>query len=344
MSDSAAPDHPTLAALGWQVFFADQVTDNAAVPARVMEVHRSGAQALGPEGEVRIPPGVDATVGDWVLFDPVLPAKSHVLDRFSLIKRRAPGKGHDVQAIAANVDTVFIVTSCTREFNVARLERYVALTLEAGAEAVIVLTKPDLCNDVAALERAARGISDQVTIVTLDARGAEPADKLAQWCAPGRTVAFLGSSGVGKSTLVNALSDGAEIATQPAREADHRGRHTTTHRQMHRLPGGALVVDTPGMRELQLTDTAEGLAMLFADLEALATTCKFRDCAHTVEPGCAIKAALAAGDIDPDRVERWKVLVAEDTFNTQSLSGRRWDEKERAEGIRDRRARLGKGG
>lgn len=333
----------TLTDLGWQVFFADQV-ENASAPVRVMEVHRSGAQAMGASGEVRIPPAVAATVGDWVLFDTTLPANSVVLERFSLIKRRAPGRGHEVQAIAANVDTVFTVTSATREFNVARLERYVALTLEAGAEAVIVLTKPDLCDDIATLEAAARGISDQVSVVVLDARGAEPHAKLSQWCAPGRTVAFLGSSGVGKSTLVNALSDGPDIATQPAREADHRGRHTTTHRQMHRLANGALVVDTPGMRELQLTDTAEGLALLFADLETLATQCKFRDCAHAKEPGCAIKAALEAGEIDAARVERWHVLVAEDTFNTQSLSGRRWDEKERAEGIRDRRARLGKGG
>lgn len=338
------PDDPlTLADLGWQAFFADQVAVDAA-PVRVMEVHRSGAQAVGPSGEVRVPPAVDATVGDWVLFDAALPANSTVLERFSLIKRRAPGRGHEVQAIAANVDTVFTVTSATREFNVARLERYVALTLEAGAEAVIVVTKPDLCDDIATVEAAARGISDRVSVVVLDARGAEPREKLARWCTPGRTLAFLGSSGVGKSTLVNALSDGPEIATQPAREADHRGRHTTTHRQMHRLPGGALVVDTPGMRELQLTDTADGLASLFADLEALAATCKFRDCAHAKEPGCAIKAALAAGEIDADRVERWQVLLAEDRFNTQSLGGRRWDEKARAEGIRDRRARLGKGG
>ncbi|CTQ49913.1 ribosome small subunit-dependent GTPase A [Jannaschia donghaensis] len=343
MSDTPVPTGPTLPDLGWQAFFADQVAETTRA-VRVMEVHRSGAQAHGPMGEVRVPPSVNATVGDWVVFDPDLPSNSTVLDRFSLIKRRAPGKGHEVQAIAANVDTVFVVTSATREFNVARLERYVALTLEAGAEAVIVITKPDLSEDVATLEAAARTISDQVAVVTLDARGPEPRDKLARWCAAGRTVVFLGSSGVGKSTLVNALSDGPEIATQPAREADHRGRHTTTHRQMHRLANGALVVDTPGMRELQLTDTAGGLAVLFADLEALAATCKFRDCAHAQEPGCAIKAALADGEIDAKRVERWQVLVAEDTFNTQSLSGRRWDEKERAEGIRDRRARLGKGG
>ncbi len=338
-----ANDPLTLEDLGWQAFFADQVTGDA-TPVRVMEVHRSGAQAVGPGGEVRVPPVVPATVGDWVAFDAELPASSVVLERFSLLKRRAPGKGHEVQAIAANVDTVFVVTSATREFNVARLERYVALTLEAGAEAVIVLTKADLCEDVGAVERAARSISDRVPVVTLDARDEGARDLLAGWCGPGRTVAFLGSSGVGKSTLVNTLSDGPEIATQAAREADQRGRHTTTHRQMHRLPGGALVVDTPGMRELQLTDAGDGLALLFADLEALATTCRFRDCAHAAEPGCAIKAALAAGDVDGARVARWQVLVAEDAFNTQSLAGRRWDEKARAEGIRDRRARLGKGG
>lgn len=343
MPDTPPPDAPTLADLGWRPFFADQVEPGSTV-LRVTEVHRSGAQAQGPQGTVRLPPSVDATVGDWIRLDPEQPARSVVLDRFSLIKRRAPGRGHEVQAIAANVDTVLTVTSATREFNVARLERYVALTLDAGAEAVIVITKPDLCDDIAPLEAAARAISDRISVVTLDARGAAPRADLAHWCAPGRTLAFLGSSGVGKSTLVNALSDGPEIATQPAREADNRGRHTTTHRQMHRLAGGALVVDTPGMRELQLTDTATGLGLLFADLEALAARCKFRDCAHAQEPGCAIKAALDASQIDAARVERWKVLVAEDVFNTQTLAGRRWDEKERAESIRDRRARLGKGG
>lgn len=343
MPDTPTPDAPTLSELGWRAFFAEQVAPGTPV-LRVTEVHRSGAQAQGPGGTTRLPPSVEATVGDWVQIDAELPARSVVLDRFSLIKRRAPGRGHEVQAIAANVDTVLIVTSATREFNVARLERYVALTLDAGAEAVIVITKPDLCEDVAPLEAAARAISDRITVVTLDARGDAPREMLAGWCAPGRTLAFLGSSGVGKSTLVNALSDGPEIATQPAREADNRGRHTTTHRQMHRLAGGALVVDTPGMRELQLTDTAAGLGLLFADLEALAATCKFRDCAHAREPGCAIKAALEAEEIDAARVERWKVLVAEDVFNTQTLAGRRWDEKERAESIRDRRARLGKGG
>jgi ribosome biogenesis GTPase / thiamine phosphate phosphatase len=348
MSDDMPPtDDLTLAALGWQEFFAEQVSDadlEAAPPVRVTEVHRSGLRALGAGLDRRIPPGVAATVGDWMLLDRDRPVDSRVLDRHSLIKRRAPGKGHEVQLIAANIDTVFIVTSCTREFNVARLERYAALTLEAGAVPVIVMTKPDLCDDAQAMADRARTISDRVEVVVLDARGDAPRRDLARWCGPGQTVAFLGSSGVGKSTLVNALSDGPEIATQPAREADDRGRHTTTHRQMHLLGNGCVVLDTPGMRELQLTDTADGLATLFADLEMLAGQCKFRDCAHEREPGCAIMAALDAGDIDANRVERWKVLVAEDTFNTESLSGRRWDEKERAEGIRDRRARLGKGG
>ena len=304
MSDDMPPtDDLTLAALGWQAFFADQVSDadlEAAPPVRVTEVHRSGLRALGAGLDRRIPPGVAATVGDWMLLDRDRPVDSRVLDRHSLIKRRAPGKGHEVQLIAANIDTVFIVTSCTREFNVARLERYAALTFEAGAVPVIVMTKPDLCDDAQAMADRARTISDRVEVVVLDARGDAPRRDLARWCRPGQTVAFLGSSGV--------------------------------------------VLDTPGMRELQLTDTADGLATLFADLEMLAGQCKFRDCAHEREPGCAIKAALDAGDIDANRVERWKVLVAEDTFNTESLSGRRWDEKERAEGIRDRRARLGKGG
>ncbi|WP_179379137.1 ribosome small subunit-dependent GTPase A [Jannaschia marina] len=336
------PDTPALAALGWRPFFAEQITETERTPARVTEVHRNGAEAEGAEGALSLPPTLGATVGDWVVTG--AEGAPRRLDRQSLLKRRAPGRGYEMQAIAANVDTVFAVTSCTRDFSVARLERYVALTFEAGAAAVIVLTKPDLCDDVAEFEAAARAISMDVPIITLDARTDAPRQALAPWVEPGRTIALLGSSGVGKSTLVNALSDGATVATQPARAADQRGRHTTTRRQMHRLSGGALVVDTPGMREVQLADADAGLARLFADLEARAATCRFRDCAHGEEPGCAIKAALAAGVIDHARVERWQVLKAENAFNTESLAGRRWDEKERAEGIRDRRARLGKGG
>jgi ribosome biogenesis GTPase len=213
---------------------------------------------------------------------------------------------------------------------VARLERYVALAFEAGIEPVIVLTKADLTEDTAPYVEAAQAVSDRVPVVALDARGAEPAEALADWCKPGRTVAFLGSSGVGKSTLTNALLGAQAIATQGIREDDAKGRHTTTRRELHATPGGCLVLDTPGMRELQLTDAATGIADVFEDIEALAGRCRFTDCRHETEPGCAVQAAIEDGSLDPARLNRWRKLQAEDAFNSASLAERR--EKDRAFG------------
>ncbi|MDV4169564.1 ribosome small subunit-dependent GTPase A [Rhodovulum sp. FJ3] len=319
--------------LGWGPAFARQIDADALTatpPVRVVAVHRSGLQVAGDGIDETIPPGLDATVGDWLLYDRARPRSSRVLERKSLIKRRAPGTGRAVQLIAANIDTVFVVTSCNADFNVARLERYVALAFEAGIEPVIVLTKADLADDTEPYVDAARKVSDRVPVVALDARGEEPAEVLADWCKPGRTVAFLGSSGVGKSTLTNALLGAQAIATQGIREDDARGRHTTTRRELHATPGGCLVLDTPGMRELQLTDAATGIADVFEDIEALAASCRFTDCQHETEPGCAVLAAIDDGSLDPARFNRWRKLQAEDTFNSASLAERR--EKDRAFG------------
>lgn len=319
--------------LGWGPAFASQIDVNALTatpPVRVVAVHRSGLQVAGDGIDEMIPPGPEATVGDWLLFDRARPRSSHLLERKSLIKRRAPGTGRDVQLIAANIDTVFVVTSCNQDFNVARLERYVALAFEAGIEPVILLTKADLTEDTAPYIEDASKVSDRVPAVALDARAEEPAEALADWCKPGRTVAFLGSSGVGKSTLTNALLGTHTIATQGIREDDARGRHTTTRRELHATPGDCLVLDTPGMRELQLTDAAAGIADVFEDIEALTGRCRFTDCQHETEPGCAVLAAVDEGSLDPARLARWHKLLAEDAFNSASLAERR--EKDRAFG------------
>ncbi|MHA7849505.1 ribosome small subunit-dependent GTPase A [Roseovarius sp.] len=323
----------TLEQLGWGPFFAAQVDADEVVatpPVRVVTVHRSGFRVLGEGIEAKVPPRADVTVGDWLLLDRDTPAASRTLERSSLLKRRAPGHDRQVQLIAANIDTVFIVTSCNEDFNIARLERYVALTFESGAEPVIVLTKTDLATDAAGFVEAARGVSDRVAVVALDARAEEPGKALAEWCRPGRTVAFLGSSGVGKSTLTNALAGTEDIATQAVREADARGRHTTTRRQLYMVPGGSIVLDTPGMRELQLADAASGIADVFEDIEALTTGCRFRDCAHDTEPGCAVQRAVAEGRLDRERLARWRKLQEEDAQNSLSLNQRR--SKDRAFG------------
>ena len=329
---------PPLQALGWQPHFAQQISvDDLAEtpPVRVVEVHRNALHVLGEDIDTTVPPRQDVTVGDWLMLDRVRPQSSRVLTRTSLIKRRAPGTERQEQLIAANIDTAFIVTSCNQDFNVARLERYIALAFEAQIAPVIVLTKTDLVADPQNYTDAARAISETVEVVALDARGAAPRTGLAAWCKPGETVAFLGSSGVGKSTLTNALLEGGSIETQTIREDDAKGRHTTTRRELHPMRNGCLILDTPGMRELQLTDAAEGINDLFADIQELSSRCRFNDCRHETEPGCAVLQAVERGEIDGARLGRWRKLMAEDAFNSASLAERRSRDKAFGRMVRD---------
>lgn len=327
---SPAPTPPTrLRRLGWSTHFARQVdvdTMEATPPVRVTEVHRSGLVALGETLEVELPPRDDLTVGDWLLYDAQAPKDSLRLERSSLIQRVAAGRLKYVQLIAANVDTVFIVTSANADFNVARLERYVALCFEAEVEPVILVTKPDLADDPEDYVARAAAISPRVPALAVNATDADSVRQLAAWAKPGRTVAFLGSSGVGKSTLTHALT-GIRLETQEVREDDAKGRHTTRHRQLYLTETGPAVLDTPGMRELQLTDVAGGISALFEDIEDLATRCKFRDCAHESEPGCVVQAAIAAGTLDPERLDRFRKLAAEEAHNAASLAERRARDK-----------------
>ena len=319
-----------LARLGWLRFFGAKVDSETLAktpPVRVVKAHRNGFSVVGDGIDLKIPYGPDATVGDWLLYDAELPAHSVVLNRKSLFKRRAPGHDRSFQLIAANVDTAFIVTSCNQDFNIARLERYLALAFEAEVDPVILLTKPDLSDAPEDYERKAAKISARVPVVVLNAKSDEAQTKLAAWCKPGQTVAFLGSSGVGKSTLVNALFGAETAETGGIREDDGKGRHTTTSRELRFTPDGCAVLDTPGMRELQLADAEAGIADLFDDLTALATQCKFNDCSHEVEPGCAIRAAVDAGEVEPERLARWLKLAKEDKFNSASMAERRADAK-----------------
>lgn len=323
-----------LAQLGWQDFFADQCEGDARPPVRVTAVTRAGLQVMGADIDTVLPPNRDVAVGDWLLFDAERPAHSARLDRKSLMKRKAAGRITYEQLIAANIDTAFIVTSCNADFNVARIERFIALVLDAGVTPVIVLTKPDLAEAPLRYEAEAIAISPLAEVVMLDARGDAPKTALAKWCAPGQTIAFLGSSGVGKSTLTNALA-GTDVVTQDIREDDARGRHTTTHREIHLVPNGPAILDTPGMRELQLTDVAGGISELFEDIEEIAATCKFRDCKHEGEPGCAVRAALDDGRLDQARFERWRKLKAEDEANTETVHEKRKREARFSKMVKD---------
>ena len=315
-----------LRALGWSKYFADQATSAAlskTPPVRITQVHRNTLHIQGVDLDMIIPGLHGVTVGDWLLFDADAPRNSQLLSRKSLIKRRAPGHDRKEQLIAANLDTAFVVTSCNNDFSLARLERYVAMAHEAGVTPVIILSKIDLTTEASDFAAQAQSISPQLSVVCLDARSPEAVELLRPWCQAGQTVAFLGSSGVGKSTLTNSLAGNEAIATQDVRASDDKGRHTTTGRQLHILPSGCAVLDTPGMREIQLTDVSVGLEETFADLHALKQNCRFNDCAHKTEPGCAVQAAVASGEVDVPRLQRWLKLVAEDAENTKFLANRK---------------------
>lgn len=321
-----------LTTLGWRPFFQSQVgPDNELVAARVLNVQRGRIEVAGVSGQFVVQlsgkaAGLGITVGDWVLLDPAGPVVRERLERQSLFQRRAAGTGGEIQRIAANVDTLFIVTSANRDFNVARLERYLAIAHEAGAFPVVVITKADEATSPGEYAARAGVLSPGLLVEALDARDPEQVDVLRPWCEAGQTIALLGSSGVGKSTLVNTLT-GAQQATSGVREDDQRGRHTTTARSMHRLPQGGWLIDTPGMRELQLVDVGEALEDVFADVSGLARECRFGDCAHETEPGCAVQAAILAGTLDPERLRRYLKLQAEDRRNTATVAERRAEER-----------------
>lgn len=344
------PAPHTLASLGWSSDFLRQLDpDDLATltPARVTGVHRARLSVLMADGaaELTLPPDLaagDVAVGDWVLVDPATGRAARLLDRRSRIFRRAAGEASREQLIVANVDTVFLTTSCTAEFNEARLERYLALAHAGGVPPVFVLTKADRVADPGAFLDRLRAIGPAVPAVALNAKAPGAAQALMPWCGPGRTVAFLGMSGVGKSTLASALT-GIDLDTAEL-SADHmRGRHTTTRREMHAIPGGGWLIDTPGMRELRLADMAEGIDATFAEIAALAGTCRFRDCTHGPEPGCAVRAAVAAGEVDAARVERWKKLHAEDAGHTASATERRRKGKDLAQRVKQAKGRKREG-
>ncbi len=303
------------------------VADPAWEPGRVVAEHRGSLRVATASSERsaeiagRLRFAADSrhdlpVTGDWVAIDgPVVRA---VVDRRSRFARRDPGGGE--QLLAANVDVAFVVTSLNRDFNLRRLERYLAMIWSSGARPVVLLGKADLAPDRDERLAEVAQVAVGATTIAVSVPLALGIDEVRRQLPPRATAAFLGSSGVGKSTLINALAGQPVMAIGDVREADDRGRHTTTHRQLLTLPGGWLVIDTPGLRELGLTDesAAGGLDRTFADVDDLATECRFADCRHASEPGCAVRTAIADGRLGADRLASRRKLEREVARTTRA--------------------------
>lgn len=321
-----------LAAMGWRPFFQQQLTLEewgCVIPVRVTEQHKSQLTVVSDSHTFSLPvvPSMPAlVVGDWLLLN-----EQHqflrLLERYSCFKRKSAGTGHDWQLIAANVDTAFIVCSMNEDFNPSRIERYLALAEAAEVEPVVVLTKVDLTEQPEQWIDNVRSINKQLQVVALNALDSSCVASLSDWLKPGSTVVMLGSSGVGKSTLANSLLGETRQLTQGIREDDAKGRHTTTVRSLLPLPNGGLILDTPGMRELQLADCHDGIVSAFADIQQLAEDCRFADCQHHSEPGCTVQAALAQGELDSRRLANYQKLLKEDELNSATLAEKRAKDK-----------------
>ena len=322
----------TLEDLGWTPAFAqafDAHRADGVFPARVSLEHTHIYRVIAPDGEslARVSGRLrhDAAgradfpaVGDWVAVE-AAPGKGDariraVLPRATRFSRRAAGNPTEEQVVAANIDVVFLVSGLDHDFNPRRIERYLVTAWESGAAPVIVLNKSDLVDDPAGVVAEVGALAAGVPVHAVSARHPESMAVLRDHLGPGRTAALLGSSGVGKSSIANALIGEELLRTREVRESDSRGRHTTTGRQLVLLPGGGILIDTPGMRELQLWETGEAVAGAFSDVESIGESCRFRDCRHAGEPGCAVVAAVASGMLPEARLESYRKLQGEQAF------------------------------
>jgi ribosome biogenesis GTPase len=340
-----ASTNPALTDLGWSPFFADQFADHLAAiaaadaidgadsgspatsglpltPFRIIEVHRAQLTGFGASGANILTTPHETTgsfaVGDWVLAD-TLDQVQVRLTRTTELNRRAAGNDARIQLIAANVDTIYITTSCNADFNPARLERYLALAQGANCTPVVLMTKADLSDSPADFAKQAAALAPDLIVMTVNTHDADDLARIAAHCPLGKTAVLVGSSGVGKTTLMNGLTGSTEL-TQGIREDDAKGRHTTTARTLRRMHSGGCLIDTPGIRSLRLLETDDGIDTVFADLHEISTQCRFFDCGHNSEPGCAIRAALKEGTIDADRLQRWTKLQLDESRNNETLA------------------------
>ena len=308
-------------------------------PARVTAVHKGRFAIVSDFGEgyaqlkgreYYYSGEVFPTTGDFVLIDYNKDGDSRIirtLERKTYFARRDPDKGRGEQAVAANFDYVFIMQSLNHDFNVKRLERYLTAARQSKAEPVIVLTKADLTDDYLPYIIETSNVAPGVKTCIVSAKTGYGMDELMPYLQKGKTLVFLGSSGVGKSSLVNTLAGEEIMDTSGIREVDSKGRHTTTHRELIMLQNGAIIIDTPGMRELGMWDVSEGLGDAFSDIEELAEKCRFRDCRHESEPGCAVRRAIESGELSESRFENYKKLKTEAKYSENSADYRRQKEQ-----------------
>jgi len=322
----------SLSQLGWTAFFQQQINLGeweTRIPARIIQHHRSVYGLLSETGLVQLEITTNLpkmTVGDWVLVNQQQQF-IRLLERSSLFSRKAVGTKLERQLIAANIDTVFVVCSLNQNFNLNRIERYLSLVNDAGVQPVVVLTKSDLCDNPEDYTNQIRTTDPMLMVEAVNSLNSDSLRGLKPWCETGQTIAFLGSSGVGKSTLINTLMGNQEQTTGSIRDQDGKGRHTTTERSLHFIPNGGILLDTPGMRELQIADCEQGLNETFADITELSSQCQFSDCQHQSEPGCAVTEAINNGLLEPRRLNNYLKMMREQAFNSASLAEKRARDK-----------------
>lgn len=310
---------------GWDEYFESEwhkMHTKDMYPARIIADYGQMLRVVTDKGELYVNRPlhkdnnyVQLAVGDWIGLEEIeaaeYPVVRFVLSRKTKFSRAAAGIEAKEQIVAANIDTIFLIQSLNGDFNMKRLERYLIATWDSGAVPVVVLTKADCCDDIQQKMAIAAASAPGVEVISISSKTGEGLDEIKKYLTQGKTIALLGSSGVGKSTLLNKLVGKEILKTQEIREDDSKGRHTTTHRELVLLPLGGMVMDTPGMRTLSLWDSDTGMEIMFGDVEALTNQCRFHDCKHQNEPGCAVRHALETGELDNNRWESWVKLQKE---------------------------------